>query len=1524
MSGEEPATQIAPVESPQMVSTVKLPILKKGEYTLWSMRMEQYLTNKDSSLWQVILNGYAPIQVTTDENGVETEVPPKTAQALLQRQRERKAKSILLLSILDEYQLRFHRIKDAKSLWAAIKSRFGGNVESKKMQKNVLKQQFENFSVSDTEGLDKAYDRFQKLISLLEVHGAAVPNKDANQEFLRALPSSWNNVALIMRNKDGSFGSSSNSQNVAFLSTEDTSSSNEVNTANGVSTVSGHNSQGQASSSSYIDDLMFPFFSNQSNSPQLDDEDLEQIDLDDLEEMDLKWQCFDKHKVDALTVIEGAILQGNVEHQESKTGMKIQGIGAGITPAGLVRHIGLESVEAQLVVHQKNEAVYEEKIAVLEFEVKDKSNAFETSSKNLNKLINSQLSSKDKTGLGYGDQLNENDSSGSELFNSVFDSRSSDGDDNQTNDRFKKDNGYHVVPPPLTGNYMPPLADLSFAGLDDSVYRPTTNKTSDSVYQVEKSTSQTSNTNVEMPRVESIRPSGVIIEDWFTNARNESVKPKQAEKPRIITQNPKVDRRDWNGKMTQKLGLGFGFTKKACFVCGSYSHLIKDYDFHEKRMAKKSVLKNMGKNTVLTRFGRVPVSAAKQSSLRATTSTSTFRPVNTATHTNRVNVSKLRTNAFHKSHSPIRRSFYKSTTPNTRISNEKVNTVRVNGVNTAGQTAVSAVKGNGVTAVKASAGCVWRPKMTDLNNVSKDNSGSWVSKRGNPQQALKNKGIFDSGCSRHMTGNKDFLTDYQDIDGGFVAFGGSARGGKITGKGKIRTNKLDFEDVFFVKELKFNRFSVSQMCDKKNNVLFTETECLVLSPDFKQLDECQVLLRVPRQSNMYSSDLKNVVPSRDLTCLFAKATIDESKLWHRRLGHVNFKTMNKLVNGNLVRGLPSNIFDNDHTFVACQKGKQHKASCKAKLVSSISKPLQMLHMDLFGPTSVRSINHKTYCLVVTDDFSRNLIEAARTMLADSLLPTVFWAEVVNIACYVLNRVLVTKPHNKTPYELIIGRPSSISFMRPFGCPVTILNTLDPLGKFDRKAEEGFLVGYSINSKAFRSSISSSYKSSDEKYKNDIADDAAGEIPAQKPASENEQVLKNVLDKMMDQEKEATKQSDAVRKEFEAQCNRELLQGKPTRASRTNSFNTVSTPVNAASTPRTYNDVGPSFVHLGGSFPLDVNDLLDDHLMPDLEDTAEGDFYNKMLDYGYNFMQTKIHVNNESAICVVKNTIYHSKTKHIEIRHHFIRDSYEKILIEMVKIHTHINVADLLTKAFDGTLMVFKCSEVYTSAIWIEVGMDYNWTTKKDTQLPQTSVPQDLKADEVIHKEGGGSPRRQDTMGGAPAQTRSERVLEQPNEPPLSEGHTSRSGEGRMEQTFDLTDNVPITPHDSPLLEGYTSGSDEDPQTKEKSQEIRKTKEVKHLPMKRRLFKGRVETSTNISLGEDASKQGRSSDKTKPMFKDSDFDVLDAEQITTTRPSHVSTTDQVSTARPEVSAATPSTPPTTIIVFDDEDVTMAMA
>nr|GEV63121.1 ribonuclease H-like domain-containing protein [Tanacetum cinerariifolium] len=246
--------------------------------------------------------------------------------------------------------------------------------------------------------------------------------------------------------------------------------------------------------------------------------------------------------------------------------------------------------------------------------------------------------------------------------------------------------------------------------------------------------------------------------------------------------------------------------------------------------------------------------------------------------------------------------------------------------------------------------------------------------QGNPQQAFKDKGVIDSGCSRHMTRNISYLFDYEEINRGYVAFGGNPKGGKITGKVKPR-----------------------QMYDKKNIVLFIDTECVVLSSDFKLSDENHVLFRVLRENNMYNVDLKNIVPSGDLTCLFVKE-LDKSNLWHRRLGHTNFKTMNKLVKGNLVRGLPSTVFENNHTCVACKKGKQHRASCKTKPVSSVSQPLQ--------------------------------------------------------------RVLVTKPHNKTPYELLLGRTPSIGFMRPFRCPVTIINTLDTLGKFDGKADEDFLAGYS--------------------------------------------------------------------------------------------------------------------------------------------------------------------------------------------------------------------------------------------------------------------------------------------------------------------------------------------------------------------------------------------------------------------------------------------------------------------------------
>nr|GEV47632.1 ribonuclease H-like domain-containing protein [Tanacetum cinerariifolium] len=469
--------------------------------------------------------------------------------------------------------------------------------------------------------------------------------------------------------------------------------------------------------------------------------------------------------------------------------------------------------------------------------------------------------------------------------------------------------------------------------------------------------------------------------------------------------------------------------------------------------------------------------------------------------------------------------------------------------------------------------------------------------KGNPQQAIKDKGVINSGCSRHMTGNISFLSDFEEINGGYVAFGGNPKGGKISGKGKIKTGKLDFDDVYFVKELKFNLFSVLKMCDNKNHVLFTDTECVVLSFDYKLPDENHVLLK---------------------------------------------------------------------------KGKQHRAFYKSKLVNSVSHPLQRLYMDLFGPTFVKTLNKKSYCLVVTDNYSRfswvfflatkdetsailksfitgienqinhkvkitrydngtefknhelnlfcgmkgikrefsvartpqqngvaerknrTLIEVARTMLADSLLPILFWAEAVNTACYIQNKVLVTKPHNKTSYELLLGRSPSIAFMRPFGCPVTILNTLDPLGKFDGKVDEGFLVGYSVNSKNINDDVafdvkenendvhvfpSGSDKTNNKKHDDKAKRDDKGKSPVDSPIR-----VRDLRAEFKEFSFNSTNRVNAV----SAPIN--VVGPNPTNS--TNIFNTVSPSVNV---------VSPNFRITRKSSTVDLFKYPNDLDMPELED-----------------------------------------------------------------------------------------------------------------------------------------------------------------------------------------------------------------------------------------------------------------------------------------------------------------------------------
>nr|GEU46529.1 hypothetical protein [Tanacetum cinerariifolium] len=263
-----------------------------------------------------------------------------------------------------------------------------------------------------------------------------------------------------------------------------------------------------------------------------------------------------------------------------------------------------------------------------------------------------------------------------------------------------------------------------------------------------------------------------------------------------------------------------------------------------------------------------------------------------------------------------------------------------------------------------------RTTYTNRNFSQKVNTAKGKVNTARPNSVVLNA-IGQIRANLYMTGNISYLTNFKEFDGGYVAFGGGAKGGKVTGKGIFRTE------------------------------------------------------------HMYSVDMKNVVRTKDLTCLVANATNDESMLWHRRLGHINFKNINKLVKENLVRATKDETSRTLKSFIT-------------EIENLVDKNVKIIRCD----------NGTEFKNRVMNEFCEE---------KDSKLPTTFWAESVNTACYVQNRVLVVKPHLKTPYELFRGRTPALSFTRPFGCHVTILNTLDHLGKFDRKSDEGFFVGYSTNS-----------------------------------------------------------------------------------------------------------------------------------------------------------------------------------------------------------------------------------------------------------------------------------------------------------------------------------------------------------------------------------------------------------------------------------------------------------------------------
>ncbi|GJU06681.1 hypothetical protein Tco_1123111 [Tanacetum coccineum] len=446
-----PQTQTPTQQAPHTVSTIKLPILNKGEYDIWAMKMEHYLAHTDYPIWEVIQRGNGPVSVSTNTNYVIKVLPPKTAKEILARERERKARTTLLMALPEDHLAKFYKMTDAKEMWEAIKSRFGGNDESKKMQKYILKQQFEGFSVSNSEWLHKGYDSF-------------LNHEEPGVDSL-SFDDRYNNLKVFKSNVKGSTASSSSTQNVAFVS-KNTSSTNEVSTAYGASSSSGHKPQRECSSS-YTDKLMYSFFANQSSGPQLEQEDLEQQDEFDLEEMDLKWQVamisirlkkfYKKTNPRGIKIVGGEML-GTLgiklktmrRNLVNRRNLKLSNSGSDTEEKIRFMKIDLDDKTNVLTYHKK----LLEKAKKEKEELKAKVEKWHNSSKSLNILLNSHMSAKDKVGLGYGDQMNKGILSyENEVFGSLFYSRSSDIEDSPMNDRYTE--GMHAVPPPMTGIYIP-------------------------------------------------------------------------------------------------------------------------------------------------------------------------------------------------------------------------------------------------------------------------------------------------------------------------------------------------------------------------------------------------------------------------------------------------------------------------------------------------------------------------------------------------------------------------------------------------------------------------------------------------------------------------------------------------------------------------------------------------------------------------------------------------------------------------------------------------------------------------------------------------------------------------------------------------------------------------------------------------------------------------------------------------------------------------------------------------------------
>ncbi|GJX36447.1 ribonuclease H-like domain-containing protein [Tanacetum coccineum] len=721
----------------------------------------------------------------------------------------------------------------------------------------------------------------------------------------------YKNLKIYEAEVMGSSSTSQNIQNVAFVSSNITGSTNEaVKTAHGVSTA---NSKDNASTLLNVDSLsdavIYSFFASQSNSSQLDNEDLKQIDPNDLEEIDLKWQMvmlimramrflkktgrnlgvngtdtigFDKTKVECYNChIRGHFVrecrapkhQDNRNREITRRTMPVEetidakalvaqdGFGydwsdqaeEGPANFALMAYTSSSSSSSDTEVSTCSKACLKS-YETLKEHYDNLTKDFNMSQLNIG-AYKAELRKKFEKAKKERDDLKltlEKFENSSKNLSKLLDS--------QVSDKFKTGVGYD---------------SQGFDSQDEYVF-------SESVTSVPAVATSEVKTSESKPK----SVSEPLIEDWISDSENENeteFKSKQRKpsfaKVEFVKSNEHV-------KSPRESVNKVENNKQAKYT--SFNHLIKDCDFYEKKMVEKPVWNNARRvnhqnsqrmshphpkrnfvpKAVLMKSSLKTLNTARQNSSRAAVSVNTARPINTAYTRPTVNYARPASNVFNRAHSHVIRHFNKFTTNKNSNFNEKVNTV----------------KGN-VTTV--------RPKAA-----------------GNPQLELQQKRVIDSGCSRHMTGNKSYLSNYEKIDGGFVAFGDD-----------------------------YSRFSW---------VFFLATK-----------DETSGILKA------------------------------------------------------FITGI-ENLIDHKVKIIRCYNGTEFK-----------NKEMNQF-CEMKGIKREFSVARTPQQNGVAERKNRTLIEAARTMLAVSKLHTTFWAEAVNTACYVKNRVLVIKPHNKTPYELFHGRTPSLS------------------------------------------------------------------------------------------------------------------------------------------------------------------------------------------------------------------------------------------------------------------------------------------------------------------------------------------------------------------------------------------------------------------------------------------------------------------------------------------------------------------